>query len=102
MFCSNSDFQPDFFNNVAGVAVVLMFAKVVVRRTKRTEIRARHDIAHGVAIAAALTAVTASLWATEICALGGWFHLAAWLGVGIAGIALWFDIWRDDIRKSGP
>lgn len=101
MFCSTPDYQPDFFNNVAAVAVVLMFTKVVVRRSRRNERREHYDLAHGGAIVAALMAISASLWATETCSQAWILHLLAWLGVGAAGIFLSIDIWRDDVRKSG-
>jgi hypothetical protein len=35
MGCANSDFQADFFNNIAAIAIVLLFAKVVTHRTRK-------------------------------------------------------------------
>jgi sugar phosphate isomerase/epimerase len=99
MSCS-AEFHPDFFNNVAAIAVVLMFTKVVAHRWRRVE-RGRWLAAlHGLAVVAAAAAVVVSLWATEACSQEQAFHWFAWVGLGAAGAALFVDILIDDVGKA--
>lgn len=100
-------FEADFFNNVAAIAVVLMFTKVVshhIRKVKRgTKWRRRLAVIHTVAVAAALIAATISLIATHCQPGGVGYHIAAWAAwvfLGIAGIILLGDHVVDELAHA--
>jgi uncharacterized membrane protein YoaT (DUF817 family) len=106
--CSNPSFQPDFFNNVAAVAIVLIFAKVVVHRMRQRESRAvrqsgRRNRIHVFAVLAASVAGGASLWATERQSDWCLFHWCAWIGLALASVIFVIEIIHDDVcAASGP
>lgn len=91
-------FTADFFNNVAAVAMVLMATKVVAHRTgKVTKGRRWRSVLHGCAVAAAVIAIGASLWATEWQKETTVLHVIAWMGLGGATVALLIDLFIEDV-----
>ncbi len=95
---SDSGFQPDFFNNIASVAVVLLFTKVVMHRTRRG-IAAKGCLAtlHVITLLLAGAAIVISLWATGICTMDHCLHQAAWILLAAAGIGLSIDLVIEDV-----
>ena len=94
---------PDFFNNVAAIAVVLMFTKVVthrLRKFRRKEWTRALAILHAIAVVSAAVAVTASLIATDIDSVPNCLHIAAWAGLAVAGIILIADIIIDEFPDA--
>jgi len=102
------EFAPDFYNNVAAVAVVLMFTKVVSHglrkvRRKPTATRCLTSLHYGV-VGGATLAVLASLIATFARAHVGYIDILAWAGLFIAAASLIIDIvieQRSDDESSG-
>jgi hypothetical protein len=95
-------FQPDFFNNVAAVASVLIFAKVVSHRsrnreTQRSELQPLRAFFHGLGVMAAVVAIGAALGATEAQADACILHGFAWGGLVVASMALIGEILIDDV-----
>ncbi len=93
--------QPDFFNNVAAVASVLIFAKVVSHRlhsreTQTSEQMPLRGFFHGLGVVAAVVAIGAALGATEAQADVCILHFFAWGGLIVAGIAFVGEILIDD------
>jgi hypothetical protein len=100
--CPDESFQPDFFNNVAAVAIVLTFAKVVAHRSRDRESRTVEPSGwrtfyHALAVLAAVLAAGASLWATEKQSDWGLFHWCAWGGLIVAGLVFVGEILHDDV-----
>jgi hypothetical protein len=98
MACPN-DFEPDFFNNVAAVAMVLIFAKVVAHRSNKHPGPGRR-FWHGFAVATAVVAAGAALVATE--RRSDWC-LLHWLAGGflvLAGVTFIVEIMHDDVWPS--
>jgi hypothetical protein len=105
--CPEAQFQADFFNNVAAVAMVLLFAKVFTHRSRkkkpefeqptpwRANLRAWN---HALAVLGAATAAAAALWATEDGSDNCLFHWFAWGGLLVAVAALVGEILVDDVR----
>ena len=101
MSCAES--QPDFFNNVAAVASVLVFAKVVAHRSHDRETRTLKPkpwraFFHGLGVFAAVVAVGVALAATEAQADDYLLHCLAWGGLAIAGLAFVCEIYADDVE----
>jgi hypothetical protein len=104
-------FDADFFNNVAAIAVVLIFTKIVVHRSKKTNARGWSRllaVLHVVAVVSAAVALVYSLRATDIAIETdrGW-RTIVWSGIALAGAILLVDIvakeafeWRE--RPKGP
>ncbi len=92
-------FQPDFFNNVAAVAIVLIFAKVVAHRSRSHNggPTPRRAFWHGSAVLASAVAVGAALWATEAASDACIFHWFAWGGLIVAGVVFVVEIVIDDV-----
>jgi steroid 5-alpha reductase family enzyme len=95
--CPEPQFQADFFNNVAAVAIVLIFAKVVAHRSRKGESKTWRRLSHGAAVAAAALATVAALLATEAAKDYRVFHWLAWIGLGVAGTAFVVEILIDDV-----
>ncbi len=102
MACPDQNFQADFFNNVAAIAVVLIFAKVYAHRSRH---RGPHDAEpsaprarfHGLAVTAAAVAAAVALLATEDATDRCIYHLLAGGGLVISGIILVGEILHDDL-----
>jgi hypothetical protein len=80
------EISSDFFNNVAAIAVVLMFAKIASHGLRKARGKpGTHALAalHGIAVVAALVAVTASLIATYKPTKANGLDVVAWWGVDI-------------------
>lgn len=94
-------FTADFYNNVAAIAVVLMFTKVVSHRTRTAprQPKAVRRLAgvHVAAVAAATVAVAISLAATSFKLSGPGVSLAAWITLGVACGLLVLDIVIDEL-----
>jgi len=95
MACSN--FQPDFFNNVAAVAIVLIFAKVVAHRTQegRGTCRLRR---HVIAVLTAALATFVALLATAVCNDSWPWQLLAGGFLVVAGVIFVGEIYFDDVE----
>ncbi len=101
--------QPDFFNNVAAVAVVLMFAKVVTHRS-RAHAHAREPsndapsgrraFFHGLAVVAAVVAAGVAIWATAAPPDGRFWHWFAGGSLLLAGAILLVEVFFDDVRPA--
>lgn len=94
-------FTPDFYNNVAAIAVVLMFTKVVSHRTRKVD-RTPNAIrwlarAHVLAVGAASAAVAISLAATDFKWTGVGIRVATWTALVMAGGLLIVDIVIDEL-----
>jgi hypothetical protein len=99
MGCADSNgFQPDFFNNIAAVAVVLMFTKVVMHRSRRgTEAKGFLATLHVITVILAGAAIAVSLWATGICTMDRSLHQAAWILLVATGVGLLVDVFIEDV-----
>jgi cytochrome c biogenesis factor len=93
-------FTPDYFNNVAAIAVVLLFTKVVMHRWRRGS-RAHLFLAlfHVAAVLAAGAAIVISLWATGTCEDVS--HPLAWVFLAFAGLGLLVDILIEEVADFG-
>jgi hypothetical protein len=100
---------PDFFNNAASIAVVLLFTKVVSHRSRKAPRETQRAKAltafHIIAVLSATIAVAASLVATDwqsapdaVCAA---LRGVAWVGLGFAGVILIVDVIADAIADGG-
>ncbi len=89
-------FTADFFNNVAAIAVVVMFTKVVTRRAYKARQQAKWPrllaALHIVAVGGAVIAIGVSLWATDQHSTADWVRYVAWGGLGCAATFLIVDI----------
>jgi undecaprenyl pyrophosphate phosphatase UppP len=85
--------QPDFFNNVAAVAVVLMFTKIVTHRSRTDKPTSTRNVAayHVATVIATACAIVVALIATEVQSQAIGFHILAWLALGVAGLILIID-----------
>jgi|SoimicMinimDraft_17_1059745.scaffolds.fasta_scaffold76948_1 hypothetical protein len=94
------EFSPDFYNNVAAVAVVLMFAKVVTHRSRKahhgpewTSILAGFHI---VAVLAAIVTVVVCLKATDSGSdTDHVWRNTAWVFLALTGGILAIDVIAD-------
>lgn len=96
---------PDFFNNVAAVAVVLMFAKVVTHRSRKADYASRWTIVlvglHVLAVLSAVASVAFCLLATDgRSTTGADWRNAAWISLILAGGVLVFDVILDAVRNA--
>jgi hypothetical protein len=86
----------DFFNNVATIAGVLMFAKVASHGLRKARGKPARTlvfaILHGVAVVFAIIAITAALIATYRPSVASDADVFAWCGVVVAALALIIDI----------
>lgn len=89
-------FTPDFFNNVAAIAVVLIFTKFVTRRAHKARQQPKWPGVlpwlHIAAVSGAATAIGVSLWATDMHDTADWVRYVAWGGIATAGSFLIVDI----------
>jgi len=105
------DFQPDFFNNVAAVAIVLILTKVVMHRSRRGYRGGLLSfvivLVHVLTVLAAAGAIWISLWATDVCNMDLEWHKNAWYFLGAATALLLIDLMIEDVigacvrRRSG-
>jgi hypothetical protein len=102
----DSSFSADFFNNVAAVAVVLLFTKVVTHRSRKEEStqqdKRRLAALHVVAVLSAAVAVGFSLLATGVCWKDPWIHIAAVSALVITSAILLTDIVIEEFPKCWP
>jgi hypothetical protein len=85
-------YSPEFYNNVAAIAVVFMFTKVVSHGLRKVRGKSTGVFLHAAVIGGSLVAVTASLLATFIGSHGWFFYIFAWVGIAVAAFGLAFDI----------
>ena len=98
MACSDQKFQADFFNNVAAVAIVLIFAKVIGhRRLEKSSPRRRFW--HGFAVVAASVAAGAAVLTTAYRPAGFLWHWIAGVSLLLAGIVFVVEVLHDDVRR---
>lgn len=93
---SCTEFQPDFYNNIAAVGVVLLFAKVVTRRASQAKHGDWLAVVHAAAVVAAGMAAAVAIWATEHCTQTQVWHTLSWIGVIVAATALLVDVLVDE------
>jgi hypothetical protein len=97
----NNDFQPDFFNNIAAVAVVLMLTKVVMHRSRQVHwcrsLVVINLVVHAFAVLAAAAAIWVSLSATDVCNTHPEWHRYAWYALAFAAGAFLIDILIEDV-----
>jgi hypothetical protein len=100
MLTASAEFAADFYNNVAAIAVVLMFTKVVAHRSRKVPRKTLGTwilaALHVTALVAATVAIVASLRATDEKSEGG-YHCLAWLGLVTVGAILVADIAIDEV-----
>lgn len=100
----DSSFSADFFNNVAAVAVVLIFAKVVTNRSRKAKNAANEKwglaVLHVSAVVSAAAAVGLSLWATGVCQRSSCIEIAAAAALGITAVFLIVDIVIGELPES--
>lgn len=100
MACSDQNFQADFFNNVAAVAVVLIFAKVVAHRMHEGD-RGRVSASfHVIAVFAAATAAAISIIGTERCSSWPTLHTVVGVALAAACVVLFLEIVIDDVGRA--
>jgi undecaprenyl pyrophosphate phosphatase UppP len=97
--------QPDFFNNVAAIAVVLMFTKIVTHqsrkgkpdstRTGKSDSIGKRGAFHATMVIAAAGAIVVALIATEVHSEATAFYILAWVMLGVAGLVLIIDEIRE-------
>lgn len=88
----------DFYNNVAAIAAVLMFAKLVTHRTRKATkygSERRLAVVHTIGVATSAGAIVVSLIATASGAFTG-LELCAWGLLGMSGLILVFDVLAAD------
>ena len=99
MLAEKATFTADFYNNVAAIAVVLLFTKVVAHRSRKTPRGVAGTwilaVVHLIALLAAAAAIFASLWATDYETTD--YNWMAQLGLAMAGGALLVDIAVDEL-----
>jgi steroid 5-alpha reductase family enzyme len=99
MSCPSS-FSPDFYNNVAAIAAVLMFTKVVAHRSRRAAPRVRFVWLHTFAVFVTALVIGAALLATDRCSDSMCFRWIAWIGLGLAVVALVGDVLEEDFARA--
>jgi hypothetical protein len=93
-------FSVDFYNNVAAIAVVLMFTKVVSHGLRRVRGKSPGVVLHAVVVGGAIVATAAALVATFIGSHGWCLHIVAWTGIVIAAVGLIVDIVAEERSES--
>jgi protein-S-isoprenylcysteine O-methyltransferase Ste14 len=91
-----SDFQPDFFNSVAAVAIVLIFAKVVAHRTQDKRGGPR-SARHVIVVLTVTVATGIALWATAVCKDSSPWHWWAGGLLVVAVLVFVYEIIDDDV-----
>ena len=99
MDCPDPQFQADFFNNVAAVAIVLVFAKVVAHR-KHDEPSVPRALLHGLAVLAAVAAAGLALWVTHTRVDSCLWHWLAGGALVVAGLVFFGEILLDDVYPA--
>ena len=99
-----TQFAPDFFNNVAAIAVVLMFAKLVTHRSRRTH-RTGAEVKwllllHLACLGAAGVAVVVSMIAVSTESTDEWLQRSGWIAVAVAGLIVIGDVAVEDWRQA--
>ncbi len=99
-----SSLQPDFFNNVAAVAVVLIFTKVVSQRLRHNAPESARRVAayHVATVISATSAIVIALTATAIHSDAVWLSIAAGVSLGVAGFMFICDEIRQTQHRSRP
>ncbi|MGE2817995.1 hypothetical protein ACQI5H_23060 [Mycobacterium heidelbergense] len=95
--------QADFFNNVAAVAVVLMFTKVVTHRLPRGDAKAlssRNGAYHAATVIAAAMAIIVALLATGVRSDNPVFYITASAMLGVTGMLVLVDEIRPSQQRS--
>jgi hypothetical protein len=96
-------YSADFFNNVAAVSMVLIFAKFVTHRSRSgpRSGRARRIAAglHVVCVVAAVVSLVIALAATELQSDHMLLHVLAWVSLGIASAVLIGDVLWEDLNQ---
>lgn len=97
-------FSADYFNNIAAVAVVVIFAKSITYRSKSKAAEVRQGkailsplVPHFAAQVCAAGAVVAALFATAQCFGPSWFQAVAAVLLSAAGVILAIDVVRGDV-----
>lgn len=100
MTCPDA-FKPDFFNNIAAIAVVLMFTKVVMHRSRQGS-GGRRGLAvlHVGTVLSAGLAIVVSLRATDACGLDPCLHRAAWVFLAATAVGLLADLVVEDLGSA--
>lgn len=87
----------DFYNNIAAVAAVLMFAKFVTHRTRKGQKPGSERWLFGfhfIGVAAAAVAILVALSATADGATDS--RILEWVSLGLSGLILVVDVLVDD------
>jgi hypothetical protein len=119
-------FAPDFFNNLAAVSTVLLFAKVFTHRSRkparptvqggsadskdhervslvvivaRYVAREAQAVAHVACVVSAGVSLTVALVAVERESDWTGLHMAGWIALVIAGLILIVDLLVEDLRN---
>jgi hypothetical protein len=105
LLMGSADFAPDFFNNVAAIAVVLVFAKLVTHRSRVNTTRSDRERIilfsfHLLAVVAATVAALAAIIGLRGRSVSGVIDWLAWGGVAIAGLILVGDALVEDCRQA--
>jgi hypothetical protein len=97
----SSGFQPDFFNNIAAIAIVLMLTKVVMHRSRKRQwgesMTAVVVGLHVFTVLAAAVAVWISLAATDQRNTALEWHTYAWASLIAAAAGLFADVVVEDV-----
>jgi hypothetical protein len=86
------EFSVDFYNNVAAIAVVLIFTKVVSHGMRKVRGKPTGVVLHAAVVAGAGVAAGAALIATFAGSHGWCLIVLAWAGIAIAAVSLIVDI----------
>jgi uncharacterized membrane protein YhaH (DUF805 family) len=97
--CPDQNFQADFFNNVAAVAIVLIFAKVVAHRMHDQDRGGMSVLLHGIAVLAAAMAATISIIGIESCSAWPPLHWIVGVPLAAASVLLVLEILIDDVGR---
>lgn len=85
-------FSPDFYNNVAAIAVVLIFTKVVSHGIRKVRGKPTGVVLHAAVVGGAGVAAGAALIATFFGSHGWCVIILAWAGIVTAAVSLIFDM----------
>jgi hypothetical protein len=97
---ADNPYSADFFNNIAAVCVVLLFAKFVTHRSRTPGGRQTGVLVlHVVCVVAAAVGTVFALIATVRQSAAPGLTVTAWVSLGVAGLTLMFDVLWDDIRR---
>lgn len=94
-------YQSDFYNNVAAIAVVLMFTKVVGHGLRKGRAKHPHPgmlkTLHIGVVVGAVIAATVALIATFQGSHWGFSHILAWAALGFTAFCLVSDILIEEL-----